>query len=49
MSSHEVRLFPVPEPPAEEQEEIILRIDKLFNFADRIEARYKRRTRERIS
>ena len=35
------KTFPIPLPPREEQAEIVRRVDALFSFADRIEARYK--------
>lgn len=37
----DVRNFPVPVPPIQEQHEIISRIEILFSHADRIEERYK--------
>jgi len=35
-------LLPVPVPPKEEQTEIVRRVEELFGFADRIEARVKK-------
>ncbi|WP_343618661.1 restriction endonuclease subunit S [Ralstonia sp.] len=34
-----VKAFPLSLPPLEEQYEILLRVDKIFSFADRLEAR----------
>ena len=34
--------YPFPLPPLEEQKEIVCRIEQLFAFADKIEARYKK-------
>lgn len=33
---------PVSVPPIQEQQEIVLRVEKLFDFADQLEARYKK-------
>lgn len=35
-----VEVFPIPLPPVEEQKEIIRRLEQLFAFADKLEARY---------
>lgn len=35
-----VEVFPIPLPPLEEQKEIVKRIEQLFAFADKLEARY---------
>jgi type I restriction enzyme S subunit len=36
----DVRRVPIPLPPLEEQREIVRRVEALFAFADRLEARY---------
>jgi type I restriction enzyme S subunit len=41
VSLKDVRVFPIPLPPLPEQQEIVRRVEKLFAFADRIEARLK--------
>ena len=35
-----VEVFPIPLPPTEEQKEIVKQVEKLFAFADKLEARY---------
>lgn len=40
LSTRKVREFPVPLPAAEEQIEIVRRVDRLFALGDRLEARY---------
>ncbi|MEQ1902705.1 MAG: restriction endonuclease subunit S [Pirellulaceae bacterium] len=37
----DMRTFPVPLPPLSEQQEIVRRVEKLFAFADQIEARLR--------
>jgi type I restriction enzyme S subunit len=35
-----VEVFPIPLPPIEEQKEIVRRVEQLFAFADKLDARY---------
>jgi type I restriction enzyme S subunit len=39
LNVRDIRAFPVPSPPLPEQQEIVRRVEALFAFADRIEAR----------
>jgi type I restriction enzyme S subunit len=39
LNIRDIRAFPVPSPPLPEQQEIVRRVEALFAFADRIEAR----------
>jgi type I restriction enzyme, S subunit len=41
LNSQKVRELPFNLPPIEEQKEIVRQIEKLFDFADRLEARYQ--------
>ncbi len=41
MSLQRFRVMPLPIPPIQEQREIVRRVEKLFDFADRLEARYQ--------
>ncbi len=42
LSLTDIRNFDIPVPPAEEQQEIVRRVEQLFKFADQIEARYNK-------
>jgi type I restriction enzyme, S subunit len=42
VSVGDVRSLQIPLPPSEQQQEIVRRVEKLFDFADRLEARYKK-------
>jgi type I restriction enzyme S subunit len=35
-----IKEFPIPLPPGDEQKEIVRRVESLFAYADRLEARY---------
>ncbi|MCU0549252.1 MAG: restriction endonuclease subunit S [Leptolyngbya sp. Prado105] len=41
INSEEVRAIKINLPPLDEQREVVKRVEKLFAFADRLEARYK--------
>jgi type I restriction enzyme S subunit len=40
LNIRDIRNFPVPVPPVDEQHEITRRVETLFAYADRLEARY---------
>ena len=41
LNVRDIRAFPTPIPPFAEQQEIVRRVEKLFAFADQIEARLR--------
>jgi len=41
LNVRDIRAFPTPVPPLSEQQEIVRRVEKLFAFADQIEARLR--------